>query len=712
MVGAGLIPHDIGTIGNIMWSLNCRNNNLTGPIPSTLFNMSRLQALGLSANSLSGNLPSSPGLWSPNLEQLYIGKNNLSGVIPNSISNATNLHLLELSQNMFTGSIPHSLGNLRLLEVLDLGSNQLTGDDSELSFFTSVTNCRHLRSLWLSFNPLNGILPPTIGNFSSSIQVITVAGCEIMGRIPREIGNLSSLILLSANRNNLTGIVPTTIRGLPNLQRLFLGENRLQGPIPVDICHLNHLGTLYLAQNKFFGPLPECLGNITSLRYVDLGSNRLTSNIPKSFCNFKDLLQFSLFSNSLSGYLPSELGNLKVAVEIDLSMNQFSGAIPSTIGGLLSLEILYLDHNRLEGSIPQTFGKLISMESLDMSHNNLTGEIPKSLEALIQLKYFNVSFNRLSGEIPSGGPFANLTNESFMLNEALCGAPRLNVPPCQSGSPRQSRKRRLLLLTYVSLPIASILFAMAITFSSKRCRRSSVNPAAIDTSPVRSHQRIAYHELLRATNLFTKSNLLGTGSFSSVYKGILQDGTILAVKVFNLKLEGAFRSFDTECEILRNLRHRNLTGVISSCSTPDFKGLVLEYMPNGTVEKWLYSHNYFLDILKRLEIMIDVACALEYLHYGYSTPVVHCDLKPSNVLLDNDMVAHVSDFGISKFLYGESIAQTKTIATIGYIAPGNDSRFNSFSNLCFYFFLFRCRFEFIRHSSIFLTLFVHLMNIT
>lgn len=120
MVGAGLIPHDIGTLGNIMWSLNCRNNNLTGPIPSTLFNMSRLQALGLSANSLSGNLPSSPGLWSPNLEQLYIGKNNLSGVIPNSISNATNLHLLELSQNMFTGSIPHSLGNLRLLEVLDV----------------------------------------------------------------------------------------------------------------------------------------------------------------------------------------------------------------------------------------------------------------------------------------------------------------------------------------------------------------------------------------------------------------------------------------------------------------------------------------------------------------------------------------------------------------------------------------------------------------
>ena len=178
----------------------------------------------------------------------------------------------------------------------------------------------------------------------------------------------------------------------------------------------------------------------------------------------------------------------------------------------------------------------------------------------------------------------------------------------------------------------------------------------------------------RATNVFSESNLLGMGSFSSVYKGILSDGTVLAAKVFSLQLEGAFKSFDTECEILRNIRHRNLNKIISNCSNPDFKALVLEYMPNGTLEKWLYSHNHFLDMLQRLDIMIDVACALEYLHHGYSMPVVHCDMKPSNVLLDDDMVAHVSDFGIAKFLCeGESSVQTRTIATFGYIAPGEES---------------------------------------
>ncbi|WMV32103.1 hypothetical protein MTR67_025488 [Solanum verrucosum] len=126
-----------------------------------------------------------------------------------------------------------------------------------------------------------------------------------------------------------------------------------------------------------------------------------------------------------------------------------------------------------------------------------------------------------------------------------------------------------------------------------------------------------------------------------------------------------------ECGILRNLRHRNLTKVITSCSNLDFKALVLEYMPNGTLDKWLYSHNLFLNLLQRLDIMIDVASAMDYLHNGYSTPIVHCDLKPSNALLDQEMVGHGSDFGIAKLLdAGEAFVQTRTIATIGYIAPG------------------------------------------
>ncbi|XP_057780912.1 probable LRR receptor-like serine/threonine-protein kinase At3g47570 [Salvia miltiorrhiza] len=143
-----------------------------------------------------------------------------------------------------------------------------------------------------------------------------------------------------------------------------------------------------------------------------------------------------------------------------------------------------------------------------------------------------------------------------------------------------------------------------------------------------------------------------------------------AMVLHPVQLEGISRIFDVECEILRSIRHRNLTSVISSCSNEEFRALVLEYMAKGNLEKWLYSHNYWLNMMERLNIMIDVASALEYLHHGYSMPIVHSDLKPSNVLLDEDMVAHVSDFGIAKLLCdGDSSVLTNTLATLGYIAP-------------------------------------------
>ena len=102
----------------------------------------------------------------------------------------------------------------------------------------------------------------------------------------------------------------------------------------------------------------------------------------------------------------------------------------------------------------------------------------------------------------------------------------------------------------------------------------------------------------------------------------------------------------------------------------EFRALVLQYMSNGSLEKWLYSHNYCLNLVQRVSIMVDVALALDYLHNGQSELVVHCDLKPNNILLDEHMVAHVGDFGIVKILVkNKDVTQTKTLGTIGYIAP-------------------------------------------
>ncbi|KAL8482262.1 hypothetical protein ACS0TY_028424 [Phlomoides rotata] len=181
----------------------------------------------------------------------------------------------------------------------------------------------------------------------------------------------------------------------------------------------------------------------------------------------------------------------------------------------------------------------------------------------------------------------------------------------------------------------------------------------------------SYVQLLQATRGFSETNLLGSGGIGSVYKGTLSNGLSIAVKVFNLELKGAAESFVTETEILSSIRHRNLIHVFSCCVNAEFKALVLAYMPNGSLEKLLYSGTYYLNLVQRLNIAVDVALALEYLHHHHTFTVVHCDIKPSNVLLDQDMTSHLSDFGVAK-LFGkaEAVVQTTTfLGTIGNAPP-------------------------------------------
>ncbi|XP_031100733.1 probable LRR receptor-like serine/threonine-protein kinase At3g47570 [Ipomoea triloba] len=212
--------------------------------------------------------------------------------------------------------------------------------------------------------------------------------------------------------------------------------------------------------------------------------------------------------------------------------------------------------------------------------------------------------------------------------------------------------------------------AVVVIIVFERRKKRTNKSLEIDLPPRCIPPRISYYDLQRMTHGLSDSNLLGKGSFSSVYKGILSSGTSCAIKVFDMEIQGGLKSYDVECEVMRNLRHRNFARVINSCSNLDFKALVFDYMPNGSLDNWLHSNENFLDIRQRLDIMIHVASALEYLHHDYFVPVVHCDLKPSNILLNEEMVGHVSDFGIAKFLDDEqSMAHTKTLTTFGYIAP-------------------------------------------
>ncbi|XXG58659.1 hypothetical protein AAC387_Pa04g0915 [Persea americana] len=205
----------------------------------------------------------------------------------------------------------------------------------------------------------------------------------------------------------------------------------------------------------------------------------------------------------------------------------------------------------------------------------------------------------------------------------------------------------------------------------------------------KSYLQVTYGELFKATDGFLLSNLIGEGSYSSVYMGIINlMEMIVAIKILNLQQRRASKSFTAECRALSSNCHRNIVRVLTVCSSIDFSGndfkaLILEYMSNGSLDSWLHqnANDYhqlrFVRLIQRLNVAIDIACALDYLHHQCPTTILHCDLKPSNVLLDDDMVAHVGDFGLARILsddINDSRTQSNSLAirgSIGYVAPAD-----------------------------------------
>ncbi|KAK2992418.1 hypothetical protein RJ640_022796 [Escallonia rubra] len=307
---------------------------------------------------------------------------------------------------------------------------------------------------------------------------------------------------------------------------------------------------------KLYGSISSCVGNLTSLRTLQLGSNALTSYMPSTLGSVKDILLLDLSSNFLIGPLPQEIGSMKSIVRLQLSGNQFSGYIPTSIGELQNLFELSLSRNRLQGPIPESFADLVSLESLDLSLNNLSGTIPKSLEKLLHLGYLNVSFNKLSGEIPNGGTFNNSTAGSFI----GCGAPQFHVKACKDPNKRTGFSKSKIFLVYILPSIALILIAIWLL----RRRASNTHLLVQENSLLYPfNKRISYYEILQATNNFSKENLIGRGSIGLVYKEIFNNGMVAAVKVFNLQLQATFKSFEAECEAMRNIRHRNLVKILT-----------------------------------------------------------------------------------------------------------------------------------------------------
>ncbi|XP_062185799.1 probable LRR receptor-like serine/threonine-protein kinase At3g47570 [Phragmites australis] len=694
-------------------------NRLSSEPPVSLYNLSSLETLLIQYNMLHGSIPADIGSRFRSMQFLSFAGNKFTGTIPSSLSNLTTLQVLDISRNKLSGYVPGTLGRLRALQRLYLYDNLLEADDREgWEFITSLSNCSQLQRFEIGINAgFTGQLPSSIANLSTTLQDLLLSQTGITGSIPSDISNLVGLQALTFGDTSISGLIPESIGKLGNLAVLYLYNTCLSGLIPSSIGNLSNLNTLDAHNCNLEGPIPASIAKLKNLLSLDLSMNSLNGPIPKDIFKLPVLSTYlDLSHNSLSGPLPSEVGSLGNLNNLVLSGNQLSGEIPDNIGHCTVLQVLWLDNNSFEGSIPKslndikgltelklsmnnlsgtipdTIGSIRNLQQLYLAHNNLSGPIPVILQNLTSLSELDLSFNNLQGEVPKEGIFRNLANFSITGNNELCGGiPQLHLAPCHTNSMKNNRKGWLKSLTIALATIGALLFLafviVLIQLNYKKLKRRQKNPFL---PPVieEHYRRVSYHTLANGTNGFSEANLLGEGSFGAVYKCTFQDqGIIAAVKVFNLEQSGSTRSFVAECEALRRVRHRCLIKIITCCSSinyqgQEFKALVFEFMPKGTLNGWLHPQSGMptlsntLSLAQRLDIAVDIMDALEYLHNHCEPPIIHCDIKPSNILLAEDMSARVGDFGISRILpetasraLQNSNSTIGIRGSIGYVAP-------------------------------------------
>ncbi|KAK3420881.1 hypothetical protein EUGRSUZ_G00456, partial [Eucalyptus grandis] len=685
----GSIPQVLGHLTNLQF-ISLQSNRLLGTIPSSLFNLSSLNTFDVAFNRIHGTLPVGMGLKLPNLEGFYIWGNQLEGPIPPSISNCTKLAHLEINENRFSGKVP-SMENLHKLSSFLIQFNLLgSGKPKSLSFLCSLTNSTELKNVDISFNKFGGVLPKCLGNLSTTLRSFVATGGEIFGEILEEIGNLINLEILFMNYNQLSGVIPSNLGNLQILKLLQLSYSNLRGTIPSSLGNLTKLIQLDLHGNDFRGQIPSHLSNCRSLDGLDLSDNNLSGAIPPHLIGLSSLaIVLNLSKNRLTGVLPIEVGNLRALTALDISDNLLVGEIPISLGDCTSLVLLWMGGNFFHGSIPQSMKSLGGIAYLDLSRNNLSGQIPEFLAIFRSLELLNLSYNKFEGILPCEGVFKNATHTSIVGNNELCGGLlEFHLPNCIS---KRYKSRKINIVIVFASVISGVLGVALIVVLIYLCWMKKKVNEPVSSSMDDSHLNVSYGTLLKATDGFSAANLIGVGTFGLVYKGILEDiGMVVAVKVLHLVCHGALKSFIVECEALKNSKHRNLLEILTVCSSidyqgNDFKALVYEFMDNGSLEQWLHSYatsshgnmlSKKLNFIWRIDIAIDVASALDYLHHQCHIPIVHCDLKPSNILLDAEMVAHVGDFGLAKFLPESSLDtvdnQMSSVGlrgTIGYAPP-------------------------------------------
>ncbi|XP_078436770.1 receptor-like protein kinase 2 [Wolffia australiana] len=711
----GQIPSAISDCRSLT-TLDLSRNKIKGQIPPNLGDCSNLQSLNLSSNLLEDVLPADLGRLS-NLQSLDVSKNSLSSLIPPEIGNCKELSTLVLSNqqdedeefNYFRGTLPENItslprltllwaprsslqgpipknwGSCEFIRAINLAQNQLSGPIPP-----SLDQCKNLNHLNLSFNKLSGSLPEKLP--IPCMEIFDISGNQISGFIPnfscnssrsnplpRSVlhrfsgnsfsGSLPPLPIIpgdlasyefSAAGNNLSGEIPDSFfnpcKDLTGL-KINISGNMIGGKIPKNtrLCNRS-LTSLHASRNLIRGEIPQEIGFIASLRDLDLSRNLITGEIPPDLGRLKVLRSLILGWNKIDGQIPSEIGLMSALETLDLSSNSLSGVIPEELSKLRNLSVLLLRDNNLSGPFPGGFSRLTSLSQFDVSGNNLSGSIPVN-----------------AGEVICGGAARNPLlrpcpgkPSSFALSPLTDGRARRQPP--------ESGARRLATASAVSAAaVFALVAALAGVFFFARGRIPTIrSPGRRDLTVFADiGVPLTFDGVVRSTGNFNASNCIGSGGFGATYKAEIAPGLSIAIKRLSVGRFHGAQQFHAEVKTLGRWAHPNLVTLLGYHVSQSEMFLIYNYLPGGNLEKFIQERSTRgVDWRALHRIALDVARALAHLHDRCVPRILHRDVKPSNILLDDVGRAYLSDFGLARLLGGsETHATTGVAGTFGYVAP-------------------------------------------
>lgn len=517
---------------------------------------------------------------------------------------------------------------------------------------------------------------------------------------------------ISLQGKGLRGQLSPAISGLKHLTGLYLHYNSLNGGVPKEIASLSHLVDLYLNVNNLSGSIPPEIGNMESLQVLQLCYNQLTGSIPTQLGSLKKLTVLALQSNQLTGAIPASLGDIETLMRLDLSFNHLFGSIPTPIAEAPLLQSLDIRNNTLSGNVPSALQRL--NEGFQFANN--PGLCGAGFQALKACPNSDPS-DQIRPE-PYAGRATNHGFPTKNIPETANNQPNCNQTQCSKPSKRRTSHASItvgVVIASIALSFISVFFVtkykrtkqkLGSSFESPDTRLSTDHPMEFcrkngsplisleypngwdplsdgrgfsgSTNEVIQGFKFNLEEVECATQYFSAGNLLGKSGFSAVYRGVLRDGSVVAVKrVSKSSCKVEEDQFLKGLNVLTSLRHENLVRLRGFCCS---KGrgecfLIYDFVPNGNLQRYLDLKDGDANVLEwstRVRVIHGIAKGIQYLHSNKvnKPSLVHQNISAEKVLVDQRLNPMVSDSGLYKLLTNDTVFSTlKASAAMGYLAP-------------------------------------------